>query len=110
MAPSAEDNPKPALASLLDELARRWTLDFASRDWPQRLALLNEVHEQLLEDFDDFDLYCAASPAIIRQLIENVAGGPVTSAAQAHIYANSESDEHRLMAGEWFARHSPAHG
>ena len=110
MAPAAEDNPTPVLASLVDELAHRWTPDFTSRDWPERLALLNEVHEQLLEDFGDFDLYCAASPAIIRRLIENVAGGPVTSAAQAHIYANSESEEHRRMAGEWFARHTPARG
>ena len=111
MAEPHAGDPKPDNHDvLLDELARRWTPAFAARDWPERLALLNEMHEQLLEDLGDFDLYCAVSPAIIRRLIDNVADGAVSSAAQAHIYANSGSDEHRRLAGEWLARHPPGEG
>jgi hypothetical protein len=102
--PQADDSDRD-VKTLAEELARRWTPDFAARDWPERLRLLNEVHEQLLEDLRDLDLYSAVSPAFIRKLIENLPGGPVTSVAQAHIFANSESEEHRRAAGEWLDHH-----
>lgn len=107
MAASAPDESDRDVKVLAEELARRWTRDFAPRDWPGRLQLLNEVHEQLLEDLADWDLYCAVSPAFIRRLIENLADGPVRSVEQAHIYANSEAEAHRRAAGEWLARHEP---
>jgi hypothetical protein len=109
MASSESDDPDRNVKSLVEELVRRWTPDFAVRDWPGRLALLNQMHEQLLEDLGDVDLYCAVSPVFIRRLIENLSDGPVTSVAQAHIYANSADEEHRRVAGEWLARHKPGH-
>jgi hypothetical protein len=109
MASSESDDSERDVKTLVEELARRWTPDFAARDWPERLQLLNEVHEQLHEDVVDLDLYCAVSPAFIRRLIENLSGGPVLSVAQAHIYANSEAEEHRRAAGEWLARHKLGH-
>jgi len=89
--------------SLVKELIERWGAAFVPKAWPERLALLNEIHEQLFEDLGDVDLYCAVSPAFIRALIDHLAGGPVSSAAQAHIYANSGREEHRRAAGEWLA-------
>ena len=82
--------------------------DFATRDWSARLRLLNEMHEQLLEDLGDLDIYCAVSPIFIRQLVHALADGPITSIAQAHIYANSADEEHRRAAGQWLALHAPA--
>ncbi len=91
---------------LAEELADRWASFFAPKDWFGRLQLLQQVHEQLQEDLSDLDLYCAVSPAFIRKLIDRLSNGPVTSAAQAHIYANSDDEAHRRAAGEWLAEHS----
>lgn len=91
---------------LAEELAERWTSLFAPKDWPGRLQLLQQVHEQLQEDLGDLNLYCAVSPAFIRKLIERLSDGPVASVAQAHIYANSDDEEHRRAAGEWLTQHS----
>ena len=106
MASSETDDSDRDVKTLAEELARRWTSDFTVRDWPGRLQLLNEVHEQLLEDLGDLDLYSAVSPAFIRKLIENLPGGPIMSVAQAHIFANSEDEKHRRAAGEWLEHHN----
>jgi hypothetical protein len=101
------DDPDRAVEELAGELVRRWLAQFEGKDWPTRLDLLNDMHEQLLEDLGDMDLYCAVSPAFIRGLIEALAEHPVSSIAQAHVYANSADPEHRRAAGEWLARHAP---
>jgi hypothetical protein len=91
---------------LSEELAGRWTVFFAPKDWPDRLRLLQELLEQLQEDLGDLDLYCSISSALIRKLIEGLAPGPVETVAQAHIYANSDSEQHRRAACEWLAQHN----
>jgi hypothetical protein len=93
-----------AIDSLTDELVSLWAPLFAPKDWPERLELLKEVHEQLQDDIGDLEFYSAVSPVLIRKLIEELDGGPVTSAAQAHIYANSDNQEHRRAAGEWLSK------
>jgi hypothetical protein len=93
-----------AAETLAEELAERWTSFFAPKDWPERLNLLQQVHEQLQEDLDDMELYCSVSSVFIRKLIERLGAGNIESPAQAHIYANSDSEEHRHLAGEWLAQ------
>jgi hypothetical protein len=95
-----------ATETLAEELAERWTSFFVSKDWPERLYLLHQVHEQLQEDLDDIELYCAVSSVFIRKLIERLGSRDIESTEQAHIYANSESEEHRYLAGEWLTQHS----
>src|SRR6476646_4195598 len=95
-----------ATETLAEELAERWTSFFVPKDWPERLYLLHQVHEQLQEDLDDIELYCAVSSAFIRKLIERLGARDIESTEQAHIYANSDSEEHRYLAGEWLAEHS----
>jgi hypothetical protein len=95
-----------SVEDLAEELAGRWTPFFAPRQWPERLNLLQQLLEQLQEDLEDIDLYCAVSSALIRKLIEKLPPGPVESGAQAHIYANSDDGEHRRAAGEWLAQHN----
>ena len=104
MEPPASANPPSAVEKLAEELTQRWAAAFALKNWAERLELLNQLHEQLLEDLGDLDLYSAVSPVFIRKLIVSLSGGPVTSAAQAHIYANSDDAEHRRAAGEWLGR------
>lgn len=105
METSESDNSDSEVERLVAELTRRWLPEFEDKSWPERLHLLNEMHEQLLEDLGDIDLYCAVSPAFIRRLIETLEDGPINSVEQAHIYANSEAQEHRRAAGEWLAFH-----
>jgi hypothetical protein len=90
---------------LSEELAERWVAQFRLGDWRGRLDLLQQIHDQLKEDINDMDLYCAISPLLVRKLIERLAPEPVGSAAQAQIYANSASDEHRRVAGQWLREH-----
>ena len=101
----SENSDSSEISQLAEELVRRWLPQFQEKSWAERLALLNEMHEQLLEDLGDMDLYCAVSPAFIRRLIETLAEDPIASTAQAHIYANSEDEAHRRAAGEWLAHH-----
>jgi hypothetical protein len=93
-----------SVENLADELVSRWAPLFAHEDWPGRLKLLQEIHEQLQEDLGDLDTYSAVSPVFIRKLIENLSGGPVACAAQAQIYANSDDDAHRRAAHEWLSQ------
>jgi len=92
-----------AAEELARELAARWKSAFEPKSWAERLDLLHQVHEQLKEDLHDFDMYCAVSPLLVRELIELLSGGAVESLAQAHIYANSSDADHRHAAGKWFA-------
>jgi len=98
----------PTAEQLANELAERWAAIFAAKSWNERLELLNQVHEQLQEDLADLDLYSAVSPLFISKLIDRLEETPVTSLAQAHIYANSQKEEHRRVAGEWLAQHGAA--
>ena len=91
--------------SLVAELVSRWLPLFAAEDWPERLKLLHQMHEQLQEDLGQMELYSAVSPALIHELLEQLAAGPITCTAQAHIYANSDDERHRRMAGEWLDLH-----
>ncbi|HYM01788.1 MAG TPA: hypothetical protein VET85_02515 [Stellaceae bacterium] len=93
------------IEDLAEELCQRWAALFVQKDWSERLQLLHEVHEQLQEDLGDLAMYSAVSPVLTRKLIERLGDGPVTSTAQAHIYANSDDEEHRHAAGDWLARH-----
>ena len=97
------------IEDLAEELAERWTSFLAPKDWVGRLQLLQQVHEQLRDDLGNPNLYAAVSPLFIRKVIERLSGGPITSIDQAHIYANSDAEEHRRAASEWLAEHMPAH-
>jgi hypothetical protein len=93
-----------AAAALADELANRWISAFRPKSWVERLDLLHQIHEQLKEDLHDFEMYCAVSPLLVRELVDLLAGGPVASLAQAHVYANSADPEHRRAASDWFTQ------
>jgi hypothetical protein len=93
---------------LAEELVERWAGFFAPKSWTERLDLLYQVHEQLRDDLDNLDLYAEVSPAFVGRLIDKLSSGPVSSLAQAHIYANSDDETHRREAGEWLERYQLA--
>jgi hypothetical protein len=99
------------IGGLIGELVDRWAPMMQSRSWAGRLALLAEIHEQLLEDLGNFDVFAEVSPRFIAGLIERLDEGLVDNAEQAHIYANSGDERHRRMAGDWFeANRGNGHG
>ena len=97
------------IEELADELAVRWAPlfspkeapKFSEKDWRKRLDILHLVLEQLQDDVADLATYAAVVPVLLRRLIESFPKIPITCVAQAHIYANSESTEHRRAAGDW---------
>ncbi len=93
----------PAVEDLAKELAARWMPQLLRKSWPERLNLLQQIHEQLQEDLEDLSLFSEISPALIREIIEGLSDGPIVSFEQAHIYSNSADHDHRRVAGEWLA-------
>ncbi|HYM33017.1 MAG TPA: hypothetical protein VEU47_17085 [Candidatus Cybelea sp.] len=95
---------------LASELTGRWLPLLANRSWRERLQLLNDMHDQLLDDLGDFDTYCKVSPLLIKGLIVELGDTSVTSAEQAHVYANSSDESHRILARAWFEKHRESSG
>lgn len=104
MATPVDKGDNEAAVALAAELVGRWLPLLRDGSWAERLALLNQIHEQLQEDLEDIELYSQVSPLFIRDIINELAEAQIDSKEQAHIYANSGAPEHRRAAGEWFAR------
>jgi hypothetical protein len=88
-------------SALVAELVERWSPALTPKSWDERLESLNEIHDYLVEEFATFAEFGEVFPLFIGALIEKLGNGPVTSRAQAHIYANSQSEKHRHAAGDW---------
>jgi len=94
--------------ALTDELVERWATLFQPKTWPERLQMLGQMHEQLQDDIGDLEIYSSVSRIFIKKLIDRLDDGrPVSSTAQAHVYANSDDQDHRQAAGEWLCRLAP---
>lgn len=84
------------------ELADRWLEPTKAVSWPGRLSLLNEIHDHLREEIPEFDRFCDVFPRFIAALIDRLEDSHITSADQAHVFANSANPEHRQAAATWF--------
>lgn len=89
---------------LVGELVDRWASRLATVPWPERLELLADIHEQLLEDIGDLQRYAEISPQLLAGLVERWAAPIIVCDEQAHIYANSANESHRAASGAWFNR------
>jgi hypothetical protein len=89
-------------SDLAVELADRWLEPTRATSWAGRLSLLNEIHDHLREEIPDFDHFCDVFPRFIAALIERLADPVITSADQAHVFANSADPNHRQAAAVWF--------
>ncbi len=91
-------------APIVEELSARWTPILRPMTWAQRLAALNDIHDQLTEDFPSMEELCEVFPNFVAAMIERLGGFDIECVEQAHIYANSIDPEHRATAGAWLAR------
>lgn len=90
---------------LVPELVERCYGLLAKASWPERLAALMEMHDQLRDEIQDFQLFCDVFPRFVERLVERFGDAEVTCFEQAQIMANSASKQHRDAAGAWIARH-----
>ncbi len=91
--------PAPASPrSLAAELAERCYPPLRHKPWPDRLAALGEMHDQLRRDLPDGAAFRATFPLFIALLVDRFGNPPITHRAQAGIYANSARPEHRRAA------------
>ena len=104
--PVPTEKPATKPSELVTELVDLWADTLAEKPWPKRLEMLNDIHEQLLADIGDFEAYCEVSPKFVEGLIDRWRVQRITCVEQAHIYANSGNESHRLAAGEWLKIHN----
>lgn len=84
------------------ELIELWTPLLEPADWPERYALLGEIHEQLREEIPDREMFRTVSLMMVTGLIDRLGNTPITNRHQAHIYANSGDERHWRAARAWF--------
>ncbi len=100
--------PVPATPQVLAaELAERCYPPLRHKPWPDRLAALGEMHDQLRDDMPD-DMpggaaFRATFPLFVALLIDRFGNPPIAQQhdewrAQAGIYANSARPAHRRAA------------
>ena len=100
-------SPSPVTPqALAAELVERCYPPLTPKPWPDRLAALMEVHDQLRDDVPDFAVFCEFFPLFIEKLIDRFGDAAVGCFEQAQIYANSARPGHREAAGEWLRRHA----
>ncbi len=96
--------PAPATPqSLAAELAERCYPPLRHKPWPDRLAALGEMHDQLRDDMPDGAAFRATFALFVALLVDRFGNPPITREhdgwrAQAGIYANSARPEHRRAA------------
>ncbi|ABI55503.1 PilZ domain-containing protein [Alkalilimnicola ehrlichii MLHE-1] len=87
---------------LAEELADFWASALVERDWAGRLELMNRIHEQLYKDLEDERTFRQVSLHFVAAAIHRLGDPPVTSDAQAEIYAQSADEAHCQAARLWW--------
>ena len=101
--------PAPATPqSLAAELAERCYPPLRHKPWPDRLAALGEMHDQLRDDLPDGAAFRATFRLFVALVVDRFGNPPIAQErdarerdgwrAQAGIYANSARPEHRRAA------------
>ena len=88
------------------ELSQIWARQLKPVDWDKRVLLINEFHDNLKEMIPDFEEFCDVFPAIVQETLVLIGEDEITCESQAHIFANSADQNHRLLAGAWFRSHN----
>lgn len=100
--PASDPVSNPDLAA---ELVERCYRLLAGKSWPERLEALMQMHDQLRDDIQDFQLFCEVFPRFVEQLVVRFGVTDVSSFEQAQLMANSASKAHRDAAGAWIDGH-----
>ncbi len=83
---------------LAAELAERCDPPLRHKPWPDRLAALGEMHDQLRDDMPDAAAFRTTFPLFVALLVDRFGNPPIEHRAQAGIYANSARPDHRRAA------------
>lgn len=87
---------------LATELVEHWAPLLEPAEWPERYAMLGEVHEQMREDIPDREMFREVSLMMVTGVVDRLGSPPITNRYQAHIYANSGDERHWRAARGWF--------
>lgn len=86
---------------LAQKLADFWLPALRDRDWEGCLEVLDQIHAQLYQDLPTIGEYESVSSRFVEAVIERFGAPPITSDAQARIYAGSANDQHIGAALAW---------
>lgn len=90
---------------LTAELVERCADLLVTKNWPERLSALMQMHDQLRDDINDLAAFGEIFPKFIEGVVVRLGAPAISSLEQAQIYANSASKAHRDAAGTWISRH-----
>src|SRR5262245_31575312 len=90
---------------LTTELVERCADLLVTKNWPERLSALMQMHDQLRDDINDLAMFGEVFPKFVEGVIVRLGAPVITSLEQAQIYANSANKAHRDAAGAWIGRH-----
>jgi hypothetical protein len=90
---------------LTAELVERCVDLLATKDWPERMSALMQMHDQLRDDINDLASFGEVFPKFVEGVIVRLGAPAIASLEQAQIYANSADKAHRDAAGLWIGRH-----
>jgi hypothetical protein len=90
---------------LTSELVERCADLLVTKNWPERLSALMQMHDQLRDDINDLAAFGEVFPKFVEGVIVRLGAPAISSLEQAQIYANSASKTHRDAAGAWIGRH-----
>lgn len=90
---------------LTSELVERCADLLVTKNWPERLSALMQMHDQLRDDINDLAAFGEVFPKFVEGVIVRLGAPAISSLEQAQIYANSASKSHRDAAGAWIGRH-----
>jgi hypothetical protein len=90
---------------LTTELVERCADLLVTKNWPERLSALMQMHDQLRDDINDLAAFGEIFPKFVEGVIVRLGAPSISTLEQAQIYANSASKAHRDAAGTWIGRH-----
>jgi hypothetical protein len=89
------------LENVRGELISLWKRPFARLDWTGRIALLEDIDEEIRVLTPISMSATEISSALTQGLIDELQLGPVTCLEQAYIYLNSADRQHRESGRIW---------
>jgi hypothetical protein len=90
---------------LTAELVERCADLLVTKNWPERLSALMQMHDQLRDDINDVAAFGEIFPKFVEGVIMRLGAPTISTFEQAQIYANSANKSHRDAAGIWIGRH-----
>lgn len=90
---------------LTAELVERCADLLVTKNWPERLSALMQMHDQLRDDINDLAAFGEIFPKFVEGVIMRLGAPVISTFEQAQIYANSANKSHRDAAGLWIGRH-----